>query len=216
MQWHGCTFCITCPLEGNPPVTVGIPSQRTGNMELWCFLWCYWTTWWTSGWVAKDFIEFIMLMWYHYKGYGVSVMSILKIDGVATGLRCTMFHEMSIIAMYKLAVMYSQCSQVIINTLRSRQNGRHFTDDIFECIFLNANVWTVIEISLKFIAKGPINNIPALVQIMAWRRPGNKPLSEALMGRLLTHICIARPQWVKAHDNENSEPSRTSAGRSMI
>ena len=26
--------------------------------------------------------------------------------------------------------------------------------------------------SLKFVPKGPINNIPALVQIMAWRRPG--------------------------------------------
>ena len=28
-----------------------------------------------------------------------------------------------------------------------------------------------IKISLKFVPKGPINNIPALVQIMAWRRP---------------------------------------------
>ena len=38
-----------------------------------------------------------------------------------------------------------------------------------------------IEISLKFIPKGPINNIPALVQIMAWRRTGDKPLSEPMM-----------------------------------
>ena len=35
-----------------------------------------------------------------------------------------------------------------------------------------------IKISLKFVHKGPINNIPALVQMMAWRRPGDKPLSE--------------------------------------
>ena len=86
---------------------------------------------------------------------------------------------------------------VRINTLRPRQNGRHFADDIFKCIFLNENVWILIKISLKFVPKGPINNIPALVQIMAWRRPGDKPLSEPMMGSSLTHICVTRPQWVK-------------------
>ena len=54
-----------------------------------------------------------------------------------------------------------------INTLRPRQNGRHFADDIFKCIFLNENVWILIRISLKLVPKGPINNIPALAQIMA-------------------------------------------------
>ena len=80
-----------------------------------------------------------------------------------------------------------------INTLRPRQNGRHFPDDIFKCIFINENVWISIKISLKFIPKGRINNIPALVQIMAWRRPGDKPLSEPTMVSLLTHICVTRP-----------------------
>ena len=55
-----------------------------------------------------------------------------------------------------------------------------------------------ITISLKFVPKGPINNIPALVQIMAWRRPGDKPLSAPMMIRLPTQICVTRPQWVKA------------------
>ena len=58
------------------------------------------------------------------------------------------------------------------------------------------NVWIPIEISLKFVPKGPIDNIPALVQTMAWRRPGDKPLSEPVMGRLPAHICVTRPQWV--------------------
>ena len=59
------------------------------------------------------------------------------------------------------------------NTLRLRWNGCHFADDnIFKDIFLYENVWILTEISLKFVPKGPINNIPALVQIMAWRRPG--------------------------------------------
>ena len=51
----------------------------------------------------------------------------------------------------------------IINTLRPRQNGRHFADAIFKCIFLNDNVSIPIKISMKFVPKGPINNIPALV-----------------------------------------------------
>ena len=84
----------------------------------------------------------------------------------------------------------------ILNSLRPRQDGRHFPDDIFKCIFLNENVWISIKISLKFVSKGSINNIPALVQIMAWRRPGDKPLSEPMMVSLLTHICVTRPQWV--------------------
>ena len=54
-------------------------------------------------------------------------------------------------------------------------------DDVFKCNFLNENVWIPIKISLKFVPKGPINNIPALVQIMAWRRTGDKPLSEPMM-----------------------------------
>ena len=40
-------------------------------------------------------------------------------------------------------------------------------------------------------------NIPALVEIMASRRPGGKPLSEPMVVSLLTHICITRPPWVK-------------------
>ena len=84
-----------------------------------------------------------------------------------------------------------------LNTLRPRQNGRHFADDIFKCIFLNENVWLSVKISWNFVPQGPINTIPALVQIMACRRPGDKPLSEPMMVSLLTHICVTRPQWLK-------------------
>ena len=86
-------------------------------------------------------------------------------------------------------------SHATINTLRPRQHGRHFPDDIFRCILLNENIWIAINISLSFVPKGPIDNIPALVQIMAWRRSGDKPLSGPMMLSLLTHICVIRPQW---------------------
>ena len=61
---------------------------------------------------------------------------------------------------------------LLINTLRPRQNGRCFADDVFKCIFLNENVWIALKITLQFVPKVPINNIPALVQISAWRRWG--------------------------------------------
>ena len=83
-----------------------------------------------------------------------------------------------------------------LNTLRPGQNGRYFADDIFKYIFLNENVWMPIKISLKFVSKGRINNISALVQMMAWCRPGGKPLSEPMMVSLPTDICVTRPQWV--------------------
>ena len=82
------------------------------------------------------------------------------------------------------------------NTLRARQNGRLFAGDIFKCIFLNENIRISNNISLKFVPMDLSNNIPALVFIMAWRRPGDKPLSEPMMVRSLTHICVSRPQWI--------------------
>ena len=48
----------------------------------------------------------------------------------------------------------------MFNTLRLRQNDRLLPDDIFKCIFFNENVWISIKISLKFVPKGLINNIP--------------------------------------------------------
>ena len=54
-------------------------------------------------------------------------------------------------------------------------------DDTFTYKFVNENILISIKISLKFVRKGPINNIPALVQIMAWRRSGDKPLYEPMM-----------------------------------
>ena len=67
---------------------------------------------------------------------------------------------------------------------------------IFKCIFLNENVNISIKNSPKFVHKGPIEDIPALVQIMARRQPVNKPLSEPMMGNLLMHICVT--DWVKS------------------
>ena len=49
----------------------------------------------------------------------------------------------------------------------SGQNGRHFADDIVKCVLLNENILISNKISLKLVPRGLINNIPALVEIMA-------------------------------------------------
>ena len=114
-----------------------------------------------------------MKIWHHSR--------LAVVGGLGTSLRLTGVH---------------------LNTLRQRQNGRHFAGDIFKRIFFNENVWISIKISLKFVPKGPINKIPALFQIMAWRRPGDKPLSEAMLVSSLTHKCVTRPQWVNPSGTE--------------
>ena len=93
-------------------------------------------------------------------------------------------------------LLSSNSSKAWVNTLRPRQDGHPFPDDIFKRIFLNENVWILIIISMKLVPKVRINNNPALVQIMAWRWLGDKPLSESMVVSFLTQICVTRPQWV--------------------
>ena len=98
----------------------------------------------------------------------------------------------------------------VVNTLRPRQDGRHFADDIFTCNFFNEKCCILIKFSLKYVRKGPIDNNAALVQIMAWRRSGDKPLSETMMISLPTHICVTRPQWVNEATMTENEVSISS------
>ena len=51
----------------------------------------------------------------------------------------------------------------------------NLADDIFKRIFLNENVRIRIKISLYFVLKNPIDSKPALFQVMAWCRTGDKP-----------------------------------------
>ena len=62
--------------------------------------------------------------------------------------------------------------------------------------FLEWKLWILINISLKFVPEGKINNISALVQIMIWCLVGDKSLSEPMVVSLLVHRCVTQPQWV--------------------
>ena len=83
--------------------------------------------------------------------------------------------------------------------MRPKQNGRHFPDDIFKWIFLYDSIYISIKISLKFVPQGPINNIPGLVQIMAWRLTGDKSLSETILAFVgdayMRHSASMKPCW---------------------
>ena len=73
---------------------------------------------------------------------------------------------------------------------------RHAGHNILKCIFLKENVQLLIKIPLKFVPRSPINNIPALIQLMAWCRPGNKPLSEPMMAQVTyPYMCITSMRY---------------------
>ena len=55
-----------------------------------------------------------------------------------------------------------------------------FADNIFKWIFFNENGKIPIQTSLKFASRSPIDNKPSLVQVMAWRQTGDKPLHESV------------------------------------
>ena len=113
-------------------------------------------------------------------------------------------------AHYDVIVMCTISSMVLDETYAAYivtsfllSNVTHWGPDkiaaIFKCIFLNENVWILHTISLNCVPKVRINNIPALVQIMAWRRPDDSPISEPMMIRLLPRICVTQLQWVKSN-----------------
>ena len=70
---------------------------------------------------------------------------------------------------YSWALMFSW-TRLITSTLRRRQDGRRFPDDIFKCIFLNENDKIPIQISIKFVPRSPIDNKPAPIHylIQCW------------------------------------------------
>ena len=70
-------------------------------------------------------------------------------------------------------------ASICINTLRPRQNGCHFKDDIL----LSENLHSLIPMHLNCILNGLIDNKLSLIQVMAWCRTGDKPLSESLMSK---------------------------------
>ena len=104
-----------------------------------------------------------------------------------------------------LRLMQCSVSEATLNNVGCLTHwGRDKMAAIFQTTFSNAFSWMkMFKFRLRFhwslFSRCPISNIPALVQIMAWRRSAAKPLSEPMMVSLLTHIRVNRPQWVYNH-----------------
>ena len=81
-------------------------------------------------------------------------------------------------------VAFKNCYSRSINSSPLGQNGRNYTDDIFRYVFMNEKFCILIRISLKVVPKCPIDNKPALAQIMVWCRTGSKPLSEPMLTQI--------------------------------
>ena len=111
--------------------------------------------------IANDMRLLIVIDVYH------SQISNIWIDHVEQELTVVVNMELGPLIIFNQTVFLADKSTSMpapiawtsISTLRQRQNGRHFSDDIFKCVFLNENVWIVIKIPLKFVPNGPIHYV---------------------------------------------------------
>ena len=197
-SWHGNTVNLIGTLWGNPVVTGGFPSRRTSNVKLWCFLSCEpeklfnhdSSRWWFERPSCSSEVTVMNIVthcnrltscchyprqyWPRSPGSGSTLLRVMTcyhqaIIWTSVDLSSKVFFGTLLRPLLKLLPHPSGGQWV--NSSSCEQNGHHFTDDIFKCIFLNENVWISLKISLKFVPKVRINNITALAQIMAWCWP---------------------------------------------
>ena len=178
---NGNIFGVTGPLYGEfTGHPVNSPHKGQWRGDLMFSLICVRINGWVYNREAGDFKR-------HLAQYDVTVMT-------------TIILLWLFLNFCKLSDNWNSCygqtiiSQIWFNTLRPRQHGRQFPDDTFKHILWNKNARISIEFSPKFVPKGSINNIPALVQIMAWHRTGDKPLFKPVLVRLPTDTCVTRTQ----------------------
>ena len=83
--------------------------------------------------------------------------------------------------LYEPCICLSVCIILVLTHPLLDKMAAILADDILKCIFLNENDRIPIQISLKFVPRSLIDNKAALVEIMAWRQTGAKPLPEPVM-----------------------------------
>ena len=100
--------------------------------------------------------------------------------------RITTKHMVRLRAYVNNIISYDCHRQVTVSHIEAEAKWPHFSDDIFKCIFVNKEFQFRLKCHWFFFIES--SNIPALVQTMGRRRPGDKPLSEPIMVSLVTHI----------------------------
>ena len=162
---NGNIFCVTGPLWGESTGHRWIPLTKVSDAELWCFPLsapekrldkqkrCRW------------FETPSRSLWRHCNGTSIFFVRLFWAENTTT-LNPLLFF------LHRGTIMRKGTSQ-IINILRPRQNGRLWADNILRAIFLFENV------CMMFIF--PNGAIQIVIQIMAWRRAGDKTLSEPMV-----------------------------------
>ena len=116
------------------------------------------------------------LLIYTYPSYVITMPTYVLTQNRHQAISNNHTDSISIILLHK-AYCVIQLQPAINQLISPGQNGHHFADDMFRCIFVNEKFCILIEISLHFVLKA------ALVQVMAWCRIGDKPLPEQMLVR---------------------------------
>ena len=113
--------------------------------------------------ISKLFINYVKKTECFFKYWRLSRISGVSISSNRVKYWCIYIWFSKQISTLKVYTLVLRPGSTTINTLRSRQNGRHFADYIFKIIFLDDTCWIFTQITLKFVPMGPINNKPSFV-----------------------------------------------------
>ena len=124
-----------------------------------------------------------MILWSSYLHNGISYTS--KTSSLYILIQssdCMDFMASQCVGVNKNFMGCVSISQTLVRHLThwDQNKNSHFTYNTYKFMFLYENCCILIPNSLKFVAKGPMNNEPALVEIMAWHQTDDKPLSEPM------------------------------------
>ena len=99
---------------------------------------------------------------------GMNLITTVFADGLASNgyepPASTMLTDFSMLSDYVSPKWLTRSHDILrhleCQRIEAETNGRLFTGDVIECIFLNEDVWIVIKISLELVPKGSIYNNP--------------------------------------------------------
>ena len=85
------------------------------------------------------------IAWYTYNETNIEISVILYFTCLKTPIiKTDIVVQRQTVTIYRLLYFIIQSA---IITLRTKQNGRHFPDDIFKCIIMDENIWLSIKIA---------------------------------------------------------------------
>ena len=142
-----------------------MPVHNCKKPVLVCRVLCFITTWTMYCWCYACFSNLHVLFYL----VSPSLLFVIFFIAQCNPIICMMIKEDNKVSVFCILYSILLASELhtgiflMLSPLRPRWNRWHFADDIFKFISWNEYILRLIKISLKFIPKGPINNIPALV-----------------------------------------------------